>query len=319
VNRREFVALAAAAPFVARAALAAAAPAPAALVTCDTEARLAVVELGSFRVVGSVATLPDPRSVELVGAAAVVCHTAVGAVSIVDAETRRVRHVLRGFVEPRYTAAHPDGVHAYVTDSGRSSVTALDVARGTVLGRVRLPGWARHLTIDEAGRTLWVGLGSASPDLAAVDVSNPALPRRLGIVTPPFAMHDVGFLPGGAHVWVTSGDDGETAIFDLRGRPVLRLRADRAPQHVTFGSGVAFVTSGGSGTLSVQRPATGRVLRTTPIPIGSYNVQYGFGRVLTPSLNHGTLTMLDRRGTLLATIQVAGSCHDACFLPSRRD
>jgi DNA-binding beta-propeller fold protein YncE len=312
MNRREFVALAAAAPFAARSLLAAA---PSALVTCDAESRLAVVDLGSFTVVHSIPTLPDPRSVELVGSQAVVCHTAVGAISIVDSATRRVRHVLRDLVEPRYTAAHPDGVHAFVTDSGHSSVVAVDVVRGRVLGRVRLREWARHLSIDAAGRTLWVGLGSASPDLAIVDVSSPARPRHAGTVTPPFAAHDVGFAPGG-HVWVTSGSRGELGVFDRQGRAVVRLPADLAPQHVTFGADVAYVTSGDSGTLRVQRLADGKVLRTTPIEVGSYNVQQGFGRVLTASLSRGTLTVLDRRGALLARIQVAGSCHDACFLRS---
>ena len=58
----------------------------------------------------------------------------------------------------------------------------------------------------------------------------------------------------------------------------------------------------------------GRLLRTTPVPVGSYNVQYGFGRVITASLNRGTLAVLDRRGALLARIAVSDSCHDACLL-----
>jgi len=128
VNRREFVVLAAGAPMTLRRAITA--PMPAALVTCDAEARLAVVDLGSFRVLRHLPTLPDPRAIELVGRRAVVCHTAVGAVSIIEGD--RVRHVLRGFEEPRYTAAHPDGRHAFVTDSGRSGVVAIDVVRGTV-------------------------------------------------------------------------------------------------------------------------------------------------------------------------------------------
>jgi hypothetical protein len=57
-------------------------------------------------------------------------------------------------------------------------------------------------------------------------------------------------------------------------------------------------------------------VRTTPIPVGSYNVQHGHGRVITPSLSHGTLTVLNERGALLATVHVAASCHDACFAPS---
>lgn len=311
MNRREFVAASGTAIFGWRAALAAAAARPRALVTCDAEARLALVDLGSLRVVRSIPCLPDPRSVERVGAQALVCHTAIGALSVIGADGR-VRHVLRGLVEPRYTAAHPDGVHAFVTDSGRSSVVAVDVERGVVLGRVRLREWARHLTLDPAGRTLWVGMSSASPDVAVVDVSRPARPRHVATVTPPFRAHDVGFLPDGRHTWVTSGDARETAIF-RGGQAVARLAADLAPQHVTFGDGVAFVTSGDSGSLHVHA-LDGRVLRRTPVETGSYNVQFGFGRVLTPSLTRGTLTVLNGRGALVGVVHVAGSCHDACFL-----
>jgi hypothetical protein len=65
----------------------------------------------------------------------------------------------------------------------------------------------------------------------------------------------------------------------------------------------------------VHARADGRVVRTTPIPVGSYNVQHGRGLVITPSLSKGTLTILNERGALLATVHVAASCHDACFAP----
>jgi DNA-binding beta-propeller fold protein YncE len=300
MDRREFVVLAASAPFGLRAALA---HAPSALVTCDAEARLAIVDLGSFRVVRSIATLPDPRSIELVGPRAVVCHTAMGAVSIVDG--RRVLHVLRDFVEPRYTAAHPDGVHAFVTDSGRSGVAVIDVMRGRTLGRVALPGWARHITISPRGERVWVGLGSASEHVAVVDT---APFRHISNLTPGFNAHDVGHAPDG-RLWITSGDAGTLAVGGAR------QSADLAPQHVTFASGRAYVTSGDSGTLHVQTLA-GRVLRTTPVPVGSYNVQYGNGRVISASLGRGTLAILNARGALLDVVRVAGSCHDACFAPT---
>ena len=300
MDRRAFALAAAAAPFALRERLAAP---PSALVTCDAEARLAVVELGTYRVVRSIDTLPDPRSIELVGDRAVVCHTAMGAVSIVD--RHGVRHVLRGLVEPRYTAAHPDGRHAFVTDSGRSGVVAVDVLRGVELGRAHLPGWARHLTIDRRGERLWVGLGTASEHVAVVDVK-PL--RQASTVTPGFPAHDVGHAPDG-RIWITSGADRKLAVAGaVQG-------ADLAPQHVTFGNGVAYVTSGDSGTLHVQ-DLQGRILARTPVPAGSYNVQFGSGRVLTASLTRGTLAVLDRNGRMLHVVQVAGSCHDACFLPS---
>lgn len=251
MNRREFVAFAAAGPAALRAALAA--PATFALVTCDAQSRLAVVDLGSFRVTRSIQTLPDPRSIERVGTHAVVCHTAVGALSILD--RGGVRHVVRGFEEPRYVAAHPDGVHAFVTDSGHSGVVAVDVVRGLVVGRVRLPGWARHITIDEHGQRLWVALGSASPQVAVVDTGRM---RRLELLEPGFGAHDVGVAPDG-RLWVTAGASRRLAIAGAV------HEADLAPQHVTFGDGRAFVTSGDAGELRVQT-LDGRVVRRTPIP-----------------------------------------------------
>ena len=298
MNRREFLAAATAAPFALRAGTR---PGPVALVTCDAESRLAVVDLRTLRIVGSIATLGDPRSVERVGGVALVCHTAEGALSIVD--RTHVRHVVRGFVEPRYTAAHPDGIHAFVTDSGRSSVAVVDTRRGTVVDRVRLPGWARHLTIAHDGSRVWAGLGSASEHVAVVST---APLRHVGNLTPGFLAHDVGLAPDG-RLWVTSGSAGVLAV---SGR---RHTADRAPQHVTFGNGRVFVTSGDSGTLHVQAH-DGRVLSHAPVPAGSYNVQFAAGRVITPSLLHGTLAVLDALGRPLRTLQIAGSCHDACVL-----
>ncbi len=310
MDRRSFLALAAAAPFALRETVARAAGPAHALVTCDAESRLALVDVAALRVIGSVATPPDPRAIEQVGPSAVVCHTAAGVVTVVD--HHRVRHRLDGFVEPRYVAAHPDGVHAFVTDSGASSVVAVDTRVGKVLGRAKLGGWARHLTLDRSGRTLWVGLGSAASSVAVVDVTDPRRPRHTASVPTPFLSHDVGFAPDG-RAWVTSGAHGETTIFAPSGRLHRRLEADAAPQHVTFSAHRAYVTSGDDGTFRVQSLA-GEVLRTTAVPVGSYNVQHGRGRILTPSLDRGTLAVLDEQGVLLRTIAVAGSCHDACFV-----
>ncbi len=298
VNRRAFLAAAALTPAAVRSSLRT--PQLSALVTCDSESRLAVVDLHSGRVTGSIGTLPDPRSIERVGRLAVVCHTAAGALSVVDGS--RVVHVVRGVVEPRYTAAHPDGVHAFVSDSGRSGVVVLDVRRGVLVGRVALPGWARHVTIDAGGGRLWVGLGSASEHVAVVD-TRPL--RRVALLTPGFLAHDVGRAPDG-RLWVTSGASRELAVGGTT------RAADLAPQHVTFRGRRAYVTSGDSGTFHVHA-LDGRRLRSTAVPAGSYNVQSGPGLVLTPSLTAGTLAVLDTTGMLLVTVKVAASCHDACF------
>jgi DNA-binding beta-propeller fold protein YncE len=318
MDRRDFLLAAAGAPFALRAgtrALTQSRRPPLALVTCDTQSRIAAVDPFGGRTVASISVPVAPNSIELVGGnAAVVCHTNVGAVTVIDGSTLAVRHVLEGFGEPRYTAGHPDGRHALVTDSGSEEVVSIDLAEGRVVGRAKLGEWPRHITIDAAGGTLWIGLGNESEHIAIVDVSDPTRPRLERKLTPPFLVHDVGFLPGDHRLWVTAGQSGTMALYDRSGRVRLRLPADLAPQHVTFGDGLAYVTSGYSGTFAVHRLADGRRLSTTRVPLGSFNVQAGFGLVLTPSLDHGTLCVLDRHGALLREAHVATSCHDACFV-----
>ena len=122
--------------------------------------------------------LADPRSVERVGDVAVVCHTADGALSIVD--RTRVRHVVRGFVEPRYMAAHPDGVHAFVTDSGseqRAASTSGAASSSTACG-CRL-GAPRD---DRARRAAPLGRPRLGRRRTSRSSTSPTSPRR-GTVT----------------------------------------------------------------------------------------------------------------------------------------
>jgi DNA-binding beta-propeller fold protein YncE len=318
VNRRDFVIGAGSLAFAPRAFAASLRTAPVALVTADLEARLVVVDLPHGRVRGYVRTPSFPRSIETVGDHAVVAHSEIGVVSIVHAPTLTVVHVLHGFVEPRYTAGHPDGRHAYVTDAGRGEVVALDVVRGRVLGREQVGSRARHVTINPGRRSLWIALGSSAKELAIVDVSAPARPRLVRRFRPDLLAHDVGVAPDGRHVWVTSGDRNELLVYDASsGRLLARPSADWPPQHVTFAGGRAYVTSGWSGTLRVHR-IDGTSLGTAVVPVGSYNVQQASGWVLTPSLGRGNLSIVDERGRVLTRRKIAKSSHDVCVVEARR-
>ena len=216
MNRRELLLAAAAVAVAPRQALAAAGAAPLVLVTADLESSVLAVDPASGDVRRRISTLAFPRSIETVGRTAVVAHSDVGAVSLIDATALFVSHVLRGFGEPRYTAAHPDGRHAFVTDADRGEVVAIDVLRGRVVGREQVGPHARHVTVDPAGRTLWIALGSKAAEVAIVDVSAPARPRLVRRFRPPFLAHDVGIAPDGRHLWVSSGDRQELVVYDRR-------------------------------------------------------------------------------------------------------
>jgi DNA-binding beta-propeller fold protein YncE len=309
MNRREFLAIgvAAALPDLPR-------RAPVALVTADTEAHVAVVSLARHRVLRRIRTIEGPRSIQsTAGGGAVVGHSAAGAVTLIAGRPPRVRRVLRGFVQPRYTVFTPDGAYAFVTDSGSGELAVVDLRRGRVVRRVTVGALARHVTIDPSGRRIWISLGSSAAAIVVLDVSDPVRPRRLRTVHPPFLVHDVGFSPSGRRVWVTAGRERRLAVYrSSGGRPALLLDADRAPQHITFGPSLAFVASGEGRSVWVHSLADGRRVRTSRVPIGSYNVQRGAGLVLTPSLNMGTLTILDRHGRVRAQPHVAAAAHDAC-------
>jgi DNA-binding beta-propeller fold protein YncE len=289
---------------------------PLALATADTEAHVVVVGLARGEVQRRLATVEDPRSIESgPGGHVVVAHPAAGALSLLTTRPARVRRVLRGLGTPRYAAITPDAGHAFVSDGARGELVVVDLRRGRIVAGVEVGAGARHLSLDPGGRGLWVALGSSATFIAVVDVSDPRRPRVRRRFRPPFLAHDVAFSPSGRRVWVTSGHVPRLVVLPAggTGRPVV-LDADRAPQHVSFGRGVAFVASGEGASVRVHDLADGRVRRTARVAYGSYNVQAGAGAVVTPSLTRGTLTILDRAGRVARVLDVAPAAHDACVL-----
>jgi DNA-binding beta-propeller fold protein YncE len=298
--------------------LAAASPfEPLALVTADLESHVVVLQLAHARVLGRIATSPGPRSIERVGAnAALVAHTRYGLVSLVDPSERAVRRELDGFSAPRYTAAHPKWLGAYVTDSAGEEVVTVDVDRGRVISRTRVPGPARHVSISHGGTTLWTALGSKAERIAVLDLREPLRPRLVRTINPPFLAHDVVFAPDGTHVWVTSGEGRHIGIYRAAtGELVRMLAADRAPQHVAFANDRAFVASGDDGTVRIHR-LNGDLVRRDEVPLGSYNVAFGARRAITPSLSRGTVAVVDGSGRVQAVRRIARAAHDACIVSS---
>jgi sugar lactone lactonase YvrE len=288
-----------------------------ALVTADEESRVVVVGVPDGRIRGHITTPTGPRSIETVGLDAVVAHTAVGAVSVVDGRRLRVRRLIEGFEQPRYTAAAPDGRLAYVTDSGRGEVVVVDLELGRIVGRLALGGPARHITISPQGGWLWVAIGSSADRVAVLSLAERRRPRLERILAPPFLAHDVAYEPGGRRVWVSSGEQSshDVLLYDVdKGRPGRRLHAGAPPQHITFVGNLAYISTGADGAVRVYSLLDGKLQRTTPLPLGSYNVQAADGRVVTPSLTRGTLCILDSRGRLLSERRVATSSHDACLV-----
>jgi len=113
-------------------------------------------------------------------------------------------------------------------------------------------------------------------------------------------------------VWVTSGDEHQIAVY-RGGRLARMLDAGTPPQHVTFTRDKVFVASGDDGTVRRHR-LDGALVRETRVPVGSYNVTFGWSRVVTPSLAEGTVSLLDRNARVSKVARVARAAHDACIV-----
>jgi hypothetical protein len=299
-------------------------------VTADRESHVVAIELPIGTIVGRIRTPAGPRSIEAAFAdLAVVAHTASGRLSVIDGSALRLRRIVTGFREPRYTAVHPvrfpSGVDpagrplAYVTDSFRRELATVELERGTILWRTAVPGPARHVTVSPEGEIAWTALGSSAERVAVLDLGDPRRPRLVRTFRPPFLAHDVVCTEDGRHLWVTSGDARKIAIYEREGRrPVAVLDAGAPPQHVAFRGRRAFVASGDDGTVSLHRP-DGTLLDEARVPVGSYNVtssSSGFGRLgaVTPSLGLGTIALLGERGQVTKVRRVAHAAHDACLV-----
>jgi DNA-binding beta-propeller fold protein YncE len=287
---------------------------PVAYVTADLESHVVVLGLADGKVLGRIRTASAPRSIESVhGRAAVVAHTQSGLVSIVDPFARDVRSELEDFSAPRYTAVHPVRSTAYTTDSERQEVVELDVDRGRVVSRTRVPGPARHLAIAPDGTRLWTALGSKAERLAILDLRGQR-PRFERTIATPFLSHDVVIAPHARHVWVTSGEGRRVAVYRADTREIVRtLTADRAPQHVAFLGRLAFVSSGDDGLVRIHR-LNGDLVGRAEVPVGSYNVAIGNRRAVVPSLSRGTVSLLDERGRVRVVRRIARAAHDACIV-----
>lgn len=287
---------------------------PTALVTADLESHVVAVDLASAKVVSRFRTAPGPRSIESVrGTTAIVAHTEFGVVSVLDVLPLGLGAELDGFGEPRYTAVHPKRPFAYITDSAREELVVLDAERAKVLWRTRVPGPARHVSISPDGRTIWTALGTTAARVAVLDASDPRRPKLVRTFAPPFLAHDVAFAPDGRTVWVTSGDERRIALYEGERRHARVLAAGTPPQHVTFAREKAFVACGDDGTVRRHR-LDGALVREARVPVGSYNVTFGHGRLVTPSLGQGTVSLLDRNGRVRAVRRVARAAHDACIV-----
>jgi DNA-binding beta-propeller fold protein YncE len=269
-----------------------------ALVTAELRNELVVMSLPSGRVVRRIPVASDPKTVSAApGGPVAVVSPGSGTVTMFGAGLRRVA-VFRHFRSPQLAAFTPDGEYLLVTDAAAGSLTSIELARMRVVGRVAVGSGAHHLAISPNDRRAWVALGESANTIVVVDVADPQHMRVLRRLHPAAQAHDIAFDPDGRTVWVSSASQPYISVYGATsGRLVDTVPAGRAPQHVLFAAGHAYVTSGYGASIEMVDPARRTVFRRVQLPYGSFNLASAGHWLVATSVLNGEVTVL-RAATL---------------------
>jgi len=193
-----------------------------------------------------------------------------GAVTLVDAFTRRVVRTWRGFGYPHDVEIAGD--FAYVTDEARGELVVIGLRARKV--RARLAVGARPHDVAVGDVTL-VTHGAGRASLTVVDTRRPAAPRVIGSLAAGGAAHDISRRAGAALAHVTYWGSGSVGAVDWRRE---RLRWRRALGSLIHHVQVdphgrrLFATDHGTGQVFLLSTRDGRVLRRLGECPGAHHV-----------------------------------------------
>ena len=231
----------------------------------------------------------------------VVANKSDATVSLVDPETRAVRHTLRTGQGPHEVAVSPDGATAVVANYGEgSTLTVIDlaargaprVARTIELGAYRKP---HGLAFLADGRLLVTAEDSAA--LLVVDVADGRVEKA--IRTGAEVSHMVVASPDGARAYVANIGSGSVTAIDLaKGAFLKEVKTGRGAEGLALSpdGSELWVTNRDADTVSVVDTARLAVVATVTagdFPIRAEMTPDG-KRVLVSCAGSGDLAVFDR-------------------------
>jgi len=136
---------------------------------------------------------------------------------IVDPDAGRVVSAIETGQEVSHmVAVSADGRHAYVTNIGSGTTTALDLVAGRKLGDIATGAGSEALAVTPDGRELWVA-ARAGGEVVVVDTAALAILARLPLAGIPIR---IAITPDGATALVTCAGSSELAAYDVATRTI---------------------------------------------------------------------------------------------------
>ncbi|MCL2417710.1 MAG: YncE family protein [Conexibacteraceae bacterium] len=285
-----------------------------------------MVDLPSGRIARSVPVPADPEDIASSGngGVVIVVSSRAGKVTILSRDTLKVIKTFSGFDEPHIAAISPDGSYAYITDDARGTLTVIRLSDMKVTATVSVGIGAHHLAFSPTEYTVWVALGENAQQITTLStvisrppgspVLDPGHPKVVGHFNPGFPAHDLAFDPNGRTIWITSAAGPDVTAFSSRTHRVLfRVPVGAPPQHLAFEGNYAYVTSGYGSTIEKVNAATGRVVKRTSAPYGSFELDVADGYVVSSSLLRGTLAVYTPGLKLLRVVKLAPATREVAI------
>ena len=276
-----------------------------ALITAELRNELVAVSVPAGRVLRRIPVAQDPKTVSAApGGPVAVVSPGSGTVTVFGRGLKRVA-VFRHFRSPQLATFTADGEYLLVTDAAAGTLTSIELADMRIVGHVVVGAGAHHLATSPDDRRAWVALGETAGTIVVVDTTDPQHMRVLRRLHPAAAVHDLAFSPDGRTVWISSASEPYVSVYGaVSDRLIDTVPAGRAPQHVLFAAGHAYITSGYGSSIEMVDPAARTVIRRAELPYGSFNLASAGPWLVVTSVLNGDVTVL-RASTLRRVAETA--------------
>ena len=282
---------------------------PAAFVSVERASLLVGVDLTTGRVIARIRVAAGPHNVTSYSARYVlVTSPPAGAVTLVDAFSRRIIKTWRGFGSPHDVEV--EGRYAYVTDETRGQLVVLDLAQRKVVARVAVGSRPHDVAV---GDVALVTHSSGNPDLTMVD-GRPRSPHVIGRLAVGGPAHDITKQADSANAYVTYWNSGSVGAVDWgRRRMLWRRSVGRLVHHVQFDyySGQRlWVTDHETGQVLALSSRDGRVVRRLRGCPGAHHVALvGMAWVVAACHDADSLAIWSTRSWQRRLLRVGGGPH----------
>jgi YVTN family beta-propeller protein len=222
-------------------------------------------------------------------------------ISFVDATSGAVKTVPVGN-RPRGIAVAPDGRHAYVVLGRDSAIGVVDLARDTVVDKIRCGQDPEQITLSPDGKTAYV-TNEETERATAVDLGARAIRWSTVIGGEP---DNIGVTPDGQTIYVTTETGNQVAVLRAAtGALVTKINIAGRPRFMLVdpNGGRVFVNAENAGTLNIIDTKTNTVVRSAPIVVPGADSAKPAGLALSP--DGRTLYMASGRGNRLVVLDLA--------------